>query len=168
MFDTLRQPILRAIQNACNSWEEPDAEFVPALQLFHGEDADIFALVPPENIREELLVPVVRNLFRCYRPFFATLALPMWEKIIPESHPQFPEKIVRARREGLANDPERQDAIHILLCDGERLEAWTVPILRYRNLPPQLGEWQEMTGYTGPLSTVLFEGFRALKRKGRA
>jgi hypothetical protein len=97
------------------------------------------------DVGKDAMVNALCAVARQFKAHKLALVLSTWVSKVPNT----PEARALADRGQFPggmrprDDPDREEALYVVVYDGERTELHHAPILRSRRRPPKLGEWAE-------------------------
>ena len=156
----------RAVEKIGEDFKDPADDWVPVMGIHAGEEVTIVGLFAPEGMDHPMnspegkdalaawMTPQLREMGAEAVAFVTSAWTRRYEK--DEAPAELPRSI--------ADDPERSECVMIQGIDRGAVQVWTAEIKRFPDRPPQLGEWEEITGgegqYEGRFLQAIARGLR--------
>ena|SRR3990167_844702 len=98
---------------------EPEGNWSPVLLLARGDNLYPFHLPLADEADKETVAARVTKAVAAFRPEFAAVVVMGWQRILDANDPRTKAAIDRMSREGVRNDPLREEMILLKAHDGE-------------------------------------------------
>jgi len=171
-FDEFVSHVQNVQYRIAKDFKKPDDDWTPTL-LMVTQNADL--IVSPVFFNKpddkEAFVGAVIVLFRLATPEMAAFVSSCWYRSIKNDDPDYQSVLDAAGRQGLGQDPKREEIVFMLAATADgREKQYQAPIRRTADAPPTLGawsEWEGMSEVSGRFGTLFKRAFEA-SSKARA
>jgi hypothetical protein len=146
-LETLTEMSKDAIESIAETFEEPDADWLPTMLVMTREETFNLVGIDPEfmaspTTKAILAEQVIPGVLREQNAIAAAFVSSAWMGTYDNTKMGIGDKHLRPSQQ-----PDRQEVVMLTLATALEAKSLTAPIIRHEDGPPTLGEWD---GFDNP------------------